>query len=44
MDAVLGNGALTILGPHALRRRLAGWLRLSPYAPVTDARRATPDT
>ena len=42
MDAVLGSGALAILGPHALRRRLAGWLRLSPYAPVTDARHPSP--
>jgi DNA-binding HxlR family transcriptional regulator len=44
IDAVLNSGALTILGPQDLRRRLRSWLRLSPYAPVTDARRALPRT
>jgi DNA-binding HxlR family transcriptional regulator len=44
IDAVLRSGALTILGPHDLRRRLRSWLRLSPYAPVADARRASPRT
>jgi hypothetical protein len=32
------NGQLTILGPRDLKRRLSGWLRLSPYAPIADAR------
>ncbi len=44
MDAALNSGALTILGSQDLRRRLGSWLRLSPYAPVTDARRALPRT
>jgi len=44
MDAALKSGALTILGPHVLRRRLGSWLRLSPYAPVTDARGSPPGT
>jgi hypothetical protein len=38
VDAGLRSGALTILGPRDLRRRFGGWLRLSPYAPVADAR------
>ena len=29
----------TELGPQDLRRRLRSWLRLSPYAPVGDARK-----
>jgi DNA-binding HxlR family transcriptional regulator len=41
IDAVVRSGDLTILGPQTLRRRLGGWLRLSPYAPVADARRAS---
>jgi hypothetical protein len=40
IDTVLRSGALTIVGPRDLRRCLGGWLRLSPYAPVADARRA----
>ena len=40
MDAVLTSGALSLLGAPDLRRRLASWLRLSPYAPVTAAGRA----
>jgi DNA-binding HxlR family transcriptional regulator len=40
IDTVLRSGALTIVGPRDLRRCLSGWLRLSPYAPVADARRA----
>jgi hypothetical protein len=40
MDAVLRSGALRVVGPRDLRRCLVGWLRLSPYAPVADARRA----
>ncbi len=39
IGAAQRSGALTILAPHDLRRRLASWLRLSPYAPVADARR-----
>jgi hypothetical protein len=35
------SGALTVLGQHEMRRRLGSWLRLSPYAPVADARRAS---
>lgn len=35
------SGALTVLGSHDLRRCLASWLQLSPYAPVADARRAS---
>lgn len=34
------SGAFAVLGPDALRQRLGSWLRLSPYAPVADARRA----
>jgi DNA-binding HxlR family transcriptional regulator len=41
IDAALRSGGLTILGPHNTRRRLGSWLRLSPYAPVSDARRAS---
>jgi DNA-binding HxlR family transcriptional regulator len=37
-------GAVTVLGPHDLRRCLGSWLRLSPYASVADARRASPRT
>jgi DNA-binding HxlR family transcriptional regulator len=44
IEAVLSSGAVTIIGPHDLRRRLGSWLRLSPYAPVGDARRAKPPT
>jgi hypothetical protein len=40
IDAVLRSGELTIQGPRDLRRRLGSWLRLSPYAPVADARLA----
>jgi DNA-binding HxlR family transcriptional regulator len=32
------SGSLTILGPPDLTRRMASWLRLSPYAPIVDAR------
>lgn len=35
------SGALTILRARDLQRRLGSWLRLSPYAPVRDARRAS---
>jgi DNA-binding HxlR family transcriptional regulator len=42
IESVLGSGALTIVGPRELRRCLGGWLRLSPYAPVADARRVSP--
>jgi len=38
------SGALTVLGPHDLRQCLDSWLRLSPYASVADARRASPRT
>ena len=38
VDAVLRSGALTILGPRDLRRCVGNWLRLSPYAPIGDAR------
>jgi DNA-binding HxlR family transcriptional regulator len=36
------SGALAVLGPDDLRQRLGSWLRLSPYAPVADARRSSP--
>ena len=38
LDAAQQSGQLTILGPRDLKRRLDGWLRLSPYAPIADAR------
>ena len=38
IDAVLRSGALTVIGPRELRRCLASWLCLSPYAPIVDAR------
>ncbi|MDP9011364.1 MAG: helix-turn-helix transcriptional regulator [Pseudomonadota bacterium] len=41
IDTVLRSGALTIVGSRDLRRCFGGWLRLSPYAPVADARRAS---
>jgi DNA-binding HxlR family transcriptional regulator len=41
METVLRSGALTIVGSRELRQRLGGWLRLSPYAPVADARHAS---
>jgi hypothetical protein len=41
IDAVMRSGALTIVGPRDLRRCLGGWLSLSPYAGVSDARRAS---
>jgi DNA-binding HxlR family transcriptional regulator len=36
------SGQLTVLGPRDLRRFFGSWLRLSPYAPVANARRAPP--
>jgi DNA-binding HxlR family transcriptional regulator len=42
IGAAQRSGALTVLGPHDLRRCLGSWLRLSPYASVADARRASP--
>jgi DNA-binding HxlR family transcriptional regulator len=44
IGAAQRSGALTVLGPHDLRRCLISWLRLSPYALVADARRASPRT
>jgi DNA-binding HxlR family transcriptional regulator len=44
IGAAQRSGALTVLGPHDLRRCLVSWLRLSPYASVADARRASPQT
>ena len=41
IDAGRRSGAFTILGPNDLRQRLGDWLRLSPYAPIADARHAT---
>ena len=38
IGAAQRSGALTILGPRELQRRLGRWLRLSPYAPVSNAR------
>jgi DNA-binding HxlR family transcriptional regulator len=36
------SGQLTVLGPRDLRQFFGSWLRLSPYAPVANARRAPP--
>jgi DNA-binding HxlR family transcriptional regulator len=44
IGAAQRSGALTVLGPHDLRRCLGSWLRLSPYASVADARRASTRT
>jgi DNA-binding HxlR family transcriptional regulator len=41
IGAAQRSGAVTVLGPHGLRRCLGSWLRLSPYASVADARRAS---
>jgi DNA-binding HxlR family transcriptional regulator len=38
IGAAQRSGALAILGPRELQRRLGSWLRLSPYAPVSNAR------
>jgi DNA-binding HxlR family transcriptional regulator len=38
VTAAQRSGQLAILGPRDLRRRLNGWLQLSPYAPIADAR------
>jgi DNA-binding HxlR family transcriptional regulator len=38
IDAALRSHALAVYGPKDLQRRLGSWLRLSPYAPVGDAR------
>jgi DNA-binding HxlR family transcriptional regulator len=38
------SGAFAVLGSDDLRQRFGSWLRLSPYAPVADARRASPRT
>jgi DNA-binding HxlR family transcriptional regulator len=35
----LSSGQLKVYGPDRLKRCLIKWLRLSPYAPVPDARR-----
>jgi DNA-binding HxlR family transcriptional regulator len=42
LAAAQQSGALAILGPSRLRQRIASWLRLSPYAPIPDARRSSP--
>jgi DNA-binding HxlR family transcriptional regulator len=42
IGAAQRSGALTVLGPHDLRRCLGTWLRLSPYASVVGVRRASP--
>jgi DNA-binding HxlR family transcriptional regulator len=44
IGAAQRSGALTIIGRNDLRRCLASWLQLSPYASVADARRAAPRT
>jgi DNA-binding HxlR family transcriptional regulator len=41
IGAAQRSGALTVLGPRDLRGCLGSWLRLSPYAPVADARRTS---
>ena len=42
LEAAQRSGRLRILGSNDIRRCLLRWLRLSPYAPVADARRTTP--
>ena len=38
-DSALSSGQLKVYGSGQLKRCLLKWLRLSPYAPVSDARR-----
>jgi DNA-binding HxlR family transcriptional regulator len=38
-DSALSSGQLKVYGSGQLKRCLLNWLRLSPYAPVSDARR-----
>jgi DNA-binding HxlR family transcriptional regulator len=40
IDDAQRSGRLKVCGSPELNRRLLRWLRLSPYAPVADARRA----
>jgi DNA-binding HxlR family transcriptional regulator len=44
IGAAQRSGALSVRGPHDLRRCLRSWLRLSPYASVAGARRPSPRT
>jgi DNA-binding HxlR family transcriptional regulator len=39
IDRALSSGQLKVYGPEQLKRCFVKWLRLSPYAPVCDARR-----
>lgn len=39
IDRALSSGQLKLYGPEQLKRCFVKWLRLSPYAPVCDARR-----
>jgi len=39
LDHALSNGQIKVYGSERLKRCLLKWLRLSPYAPVSDARR-----
>jgi len=41
IDSALSSGQLKVYGSNQLKRCLLKWLRLSPYAPVSDARRAS---
>jgi DNA-binding HxlR family transcriptional regulator len=42
IDKALSSGQLKVYGSGQLKRCLLKWLRLSPYAPVRDARRTPP--
>ena len=41
IDRALSSGQLKVYGPGQLKRCFPKWLRLSPYAPVCDARRTS---
>jgi DNA-binding HxlR family transcriptional regulator len=40
IDSAVSSGQFKIYGPDRLKRCLVKWLRLSPYAPISSARRA----
>lgn len=44
MDRALSSGQFKVYGSGQLKRCLLKWLRLSPYAPVCDARRTPPSS
>lgn len=39
VESAFSSGELKVFGPARLKRCLSQWLRLSPYAPIGDARR-----